>query len=369
MRDKKQLALIIVSIASLVLSICAIFISLNRQEEPKETIVEKTPEAIKQEKLDSVANIIHTILDKERIYQSVAFHPLATKTEAANAALNFRTEVVKGLSLIADLVSEEELASLNDELLMQFAKFENEYGEKSRAAKTYEYIIEVSDQLVLKEQAIDQLAVIYADRSSLLFNPEKVRVLQKQILNREKKKQSKDRYERLSTLYEDWAKTEYIQLRDQDYGNKVLDSAFYCVRRLPDYLIYKDSLLQRLTAIYNYHNNVLTPDNIPGNYKFYVNNVGAGTATIASSNDVLSIRIDYLDNEKLMGQITGSGKFLDKETMVFDISLKSYSDKFESFRDGKGTLELKTAANYLLKGTLKEFGKDPVELRLLKNPD
>lgn len=369
MPDKKQLVLWILSIVALVLSISAIFISSNQQDKIQENVVEKTPEAIRQEKLDSVTTLINSTIDKERIYQTVSFHPLSTSTESANAALNYRTEVVNGLSTIADLVSEEELAFLNHELLMQFAKFENEYGDKSRAARTYEYIIQNSDQLVLKEHAISQLAVVYADRGSLLFNPTKVRSLQKDILNREKKQQSKDRYERLAGLYENWAKTEYLQLKDQSYGNKVLDSAFYCVRKLPDYLIYKDSLLQKLTAIYNYHNDVLTPENIPGNYKFYVNNVGVGIAKLSTSEAAVIIRIDYLDNEKLVGQIKGSGTFLDAETLIFDVALKSYSDKFESFKNGMGTLELKTAANFLLKGTLKEFGKDPVELRLLKNTD
>ncbi|WP_340202152.1 hypothetical protein [Ascidiimonas sp. W6] len=369
MPNKKKLTHWILIFASLIMSGTAIFLSLQKDKKPTQEVIEKSPDVLKQERLDSVAFLINQLVEKESTYQMVAFHPMATKGESANASLNFRTQVVSLLSKITTLASEEELALLNDELLIQFAKFENEYGDKELAVKTFEYLLTRSNNLILKEQALSQLSVLYADRTSLLFNPTKVRVLQKNILAKEKKQQSKDRYERLANLYEEWAKTEYIQLRDTPYGNKVLDSAFYCVGKLPDYLSYKDSLLRRLTSIYNYHNDIITSKTISGDYKFYVNNLGMGTANIAVIQDEITIRINYLENDKLVGQIKGVGVFTDPEMIIFDVTLKSYSEKFETFRDGIGTLELITAPNFLLKGSLKEFGKDAVELRLLKNPN
>lgn len=369
MSSKKKLPYWILIFISLIMSGTAIFISLQKDKKPVKEVIEKTPDVLKQERLDSVTFLINQLVQKESNYQMVAFHPMATKEASANALLNFRTQVASSLSKITTLASEEELALLNDDLLIQFAKFENEYGDKKLAAKTFEYIITRSKKLFLKEIAVSELSVIYADRTSLLFNPAKVRVLQKDILAKEKKQQSKDRYERLAKLYEEWAKTEYIQLRDTPYGNKVLDSAFYCVGKLPDYLTYKDSLLQRLTSIYNYHNDILNSKTISGDYKLYVNNLGMGTANIAVIQDEITIRINYLENDKLVGQIKGRGVFTDPEMMIFDVTLKSYSSKFETFRDGIGTLELITAPNFLLKGLLNEFGKDAVELRLLKNID
>jgi hypothetical protein len=367
MPEKKQLTFWILISVSLLLSGTAIFLSTQKEKESENKVIRKTPEILQKERLDSVSKIIASTIEKERIYQSAAFHPLASETTVANARLNYQTEVAYALSSIKNLLKWDELMLMNSEMIIQYAKLENEYGDRKKAAKAYEYILENSDPLIFKNEAISRLAIIYADRSSLLYNPEKARSFQKKILTVEKKYPSKDRYERLAKLYEEWAKTEFIQFKDQEYGNKVLDSAFYCIRKLPDYIAYKDSLLQRLEAIYKYHNNILTLKTIAGDYKYYVNNVGTGTAKIAIVKDHLSLRIDYLEGNKLIGQAKGIGNFTDPELMIFDVTLKSYSDKFDSFRGSMGVIELKTEPNFLLKGTLKEFGEEAAELRLLKN--
>lgn len=369
MPDKKQLIFNVLVIVSLVLSCSALYFTTTKSKNPETNIIEKTPEALRKEKLDSISAMIVSTVAKERIYQNLAINPLATSTEVSNAQINYKTEVVYTLSSIKSLASWDDLKLLDFNMLIQYAKLENTYGDRKTAAKAYEYILKNSKHLIFKNEAIIQLAGIYSDRSSLLYNPEKARDFQKEIINTEKKYPSKDKYEQLARLYEEWAKTEFIQFKDKAYGNKVLDSAFYCIRKLPDYLNYKDSLLTRLNAIYNYHNNILTSKTVDGDYKFYVKNVGEGVAKITTADDHISLRIDYLDGKKLMGQIKGIGNFTDPELMIFDVTLKSFSDKFESFREGTGVIEFKTAPNNILNGTLKEYGKEPISLRLLKKTD
>ena len=367
MTSKNQVTYWILIAISLLFSGVAIFISTQKNKDPEPTVIEKTPEVLQKEKLDSVSKLITQTIEKEQLYQNVFYHPQATKTDITNAKINYKTQVAYALSIINKLLKKDEIVLLNSKMLIQYAKLENEHGDRKNAVDAYEHILKNSDHLIFKNLAVNDLALIYTDKSTLLYNPGKVRKFKKQIINTEKKFPSKDRYIRLAELYEEWAETECTVLNNSSYGNKVLDSAFYCVNKLPDYSPFKDSLLIRLKAMYKYHNHILSEKTVAGSYKFYENNVGKGVAKIAFNNNLFSIQIDYLENEKLMGQIKGTGNFTDPELLVFDVSFTSYSEKFETFKNGKGVVELKTEPNFSLKGDYKKFGDETIAIRLLKN--
>ena len=369
MTSKNQATYWILIAISLLLSGAAIFISTKKNKEPEPVVVEKSPEILQKEKLDSVSKLITQTVEKEQLYLSAFYHPLATKTDINNAKVNYKTQVAYVLSIVNKLLKKDEIVKLNSKMLIQYAKLENEHGDRKKAVEAYEHILKNSNHLIFKNLAINDLALIYADKSSLFYNPKKVREFKKQIINTEKKFPSKDRYIRLAELYEEWAEIEFTLFNNSSYGNKVLDSAFYCVNKLPDYSPYKDSLLVRLKAIYKYQNHILSEKTIVGAYKFYVNNVGQGTAKITFNNNLYSIQIDYLEENKLVGQIKGTGNFTDPELLVFDVKFTNYSDKFETFKNGTGVVELATEPNFSLKGDYKKYGDETVAIRLLKKTD
>ena len=97
--------------------------------------------------------------------------------------------------------------------------------------------------------------------------------------------------------------------------------------------------------------------------------MGQGTAKITFNNNLYSIQIDYLEENKLVGQIKGTGNFTDPELLVFDVKFTNYSDKFETFKNGTGVVELATEPNFSLKGDYKKYGDETVAIRLLKKTD
>ncbi|WP_340063495.1 hypothetical protein [Ascidiimonas aurantiaca] len=351
------------------LSITALVISLNKNRETSEELPPPTPEEVLEARLDSVRMHITTLINEEKIYKQVAFHPEALEAETANAMLIFKTNARVLLDRVYTLASPEELLNLEPDVLIHIARNREMLNEKEEAAQLFEHVLANTEAAEIKVHALNSLKRIYMERSSPVFNPGKAREYTVAHLQLAKADQSKNRYIHLARLYERWALNEYTLGKTASFGNKVLDSAFYCVNKLPDYRREKDSLKKRYANIYNFHNQILTASNITGVYKFYINNVGMGEGHLTLDGEKIIVRIDYLENERLVGQITGAGLFIDDRFLKFEVELKSYSDVFKAFRDSKGTLELKTENNFILNGFLYEFGKDPVGMKLVKKEE
>jgi len=351
------------------LSITALIISLNKNRKTSEDLPPPTPEEVLEARLDSVRMHINTLINEEKIYKQVAFHPEALEGEAENALLIFKTNARVLLQRIDTQVSPEELLNIAPDMLVHIARNREVLNEKEETAQLFEHVLANTEAPEIKTYALNSLKRMYTERSSPVFNSAKAREYTVAHLQMAKADQGENRYVHLARLYERWALNEYALGKTANFGNKVLDSAFYCVNKLPDYRREKDSLQKRYANIYNFHNQILTSSNITGTYKFYINNVGMGEGHLTLDGEQVTVRIDYLENERLVGQITGNGLFTNDRSLKFEVDLKSYSDVFKAFRDSKGTLELKTENNFILNGFLYEFGKDPVGMKLLKKEE
>ncbi|WP_340075631.1 hypothetical protein [Leptobacterium sp. I13] len=349
-----------------VTSIASYIIILDEIEDAKErklAAIKKTEE----ERIATIKKAIERMLQEEVNYLQVASSNNSDYVAKQNAALIYRTRTNRLLEEINTQITTEDLSNIDPNLLMDYARHLDKSGDVKQAEVLYQQIVNTSKDTTLMTYAMRSLAKLYADNSSSLFNESLSRDFRKKNIQIVKEDKNLTRYLHMAELYELWAMDEYTQFKDLEMGNKVIDTAFYCVDKLPDYNKQKQAIHKRLIEAYNFHNNVLIPENTTGDYKFYIENVGAGNAyiTITSAQEA-SITIDYLDEGKLIGRLKGTGSYIDLNTLKFDVRTESYSAVFKSSKSTSGTLELTAKEGKQFTGSLNEYGEKTTAVRLVK---
>lgn len=314
-----------------------------------------------------IKDAIAELVEKEEEHLHLTASTTADQATKQNADLLYKTNSASLINQVNEKLTPEDYHKFDENSLMNYARHLEMNGDSDKAKTLLEYVIKETEDNLTLSYAYRSLASLYAQNSSPFFSAERSRdYREKDIAIAKAAPQGDLRYLKLIDLYEAWAIDEYTQLKNIENGNKLMDTAFYCINRLPDYSPLKADVDKRVRSTYNFYNNILIPENITGNYRYYVNNQGIGDAFITINESQGSIRIDYNSEGKLVGQLNGTGGFVDFETLKFEVQTESYSNVFKTQKSTTGTLELKTQKGKLLDGVLNEYGKKPVTVKLAK---
>jgi len=332
-------------------------------------IAEEEKQVIEDERvrIEFIKNSIRELVDSEEEHLHLMASTTADLAAKQNADLLYKT---KSASLIAEIdkkITREDYAKFAPNLLMNYARHLEMNGDLEKAKDFFEYVIKNTEDDLTLSYAYRSLAELHAQSNSPFFSAERSRDYRNRDIAVAKTAPQGDlRYLKLIDLYEAWAIDEYTDLKNVQNGNKLMDTAIYCIGKLPDYSPLKAEVNQRIRATYSFYNDILIPENSTGDYKFYINNQGIGEAFITINEQLGAIRIDYSSEGKLVGQLNGTGGFVDFETLKFEVKTESYSDVFKTQKSTSGTLELKTKKGKLLDGFLNEYGEKPVAIKLAK---
>jgi len=320
-----------------------------------------------RERIAFIKEAINELIKGEEEHLRLAASTTANQSTKQKARVLYKTKSASLIDLINKKITPKDYQKFDPNLLMNYGRHLEMNGNLEKAKEFFEYVItEGKDDLTLS-YAYRSLAGLHAQSTSPFFSAVRSRDYRKKdIAIAKKTPQGDTRYLKLIDLYEAWAIDEYTHLKNIDNGNKLMDTAIYCINRLPDYIPLKTEVSQRIRATYSFYNNILIPENSTGDYKFYINNQGVGEAFISVNETQVTIRIDYIAEGKLVGQLNGTGSFVDFETLKFEVKTESYSTVFKTQKSTTGTLELKTKKGKLLDGFLNEYGKQPVAVKLAK---
>ncbi|NAS32457.1 hypothetical protein GTQ40_15845 [Flavobacteriaceae bacterium R38] len=317
-----------------------------------------------------IKDAIAQLVEKEQEHLHLIASTTADQVTKQNANLLYKTNSANLIDQVNEKLTPEDYHKFDGNSLMNYARHLEMNGDSDKAKTLLEYVIKETEDDLTLSYAYRSLATLYAQNNSSFFSAERSRDYRKREIAIAKDAPQGDlRYLKLIDLYETWAIDEYTHLKNIENGNKLMDTAFYCINRLPDYSPLKADVDKRVRSTYNFYNNILIPENITGNYRYYVNNQGIGDAFITINESQGSIRIDYNSEGKLVGQLNGTGGFVDFETLKFEVQTESYSSVFKTQKNTTGTLELKTQKGKLLDGILNEYGKKPVAVKLAKQED
>ncbi|NER15289.1 hypothetical protein GWK08_17670 [Leptobacterium flavescens] len=333
-----------------------------KETEEKQKIIED-----ERVRLASIRNAIEEMIQEEAQYLQVSSSSAADLATKQNASLLYKTKSSSLIDGIKTKFTEEDLDAFDPNLLMNYARHLDMTGEPGEAKKILEYVIGKAKDSITLAYSFRSLANIHVIPSSDHFSPDLSRKYHQQDIDIAKAAPTgNERYINLINLYESWAIDEYTHLKNKENGNKLIDTAVFCINKLPDYEPVKAELAERIQSTYSFYNDILIPANTSGDYKFYINNKGVGDAFISMNSKDGSIRIDYLSEGTLVGQLTGNGGYVDHNLLKFDVQIESFSNVFNKKKNSSGTLELQTKEGKLLDGNLYEYGKKPVPVKLAK---
>lgn len=350
---------------SLILSIIAmtssLFFSINTILDKRQTaIIEKNSSRLNSVK-ESIAKLIE---EEEKLMQisSSQYTDISTKNSAYASYQSKSGYLIDKISRMIDTVN---INLLEPNLLLNYGRFLYNYGKFEESAKTFQKVIELSNDSTTTGVGYRSLANIYANPSYNKSNPSRSRELRKADIRIANNLAGERKSDYLSRSYELWALDEYYLLHNIQYGNKLIDSAKYYVQLFPDVNINKTVILNRLTETYNYYNNILVPSQISGEYKFYSSNGKQGNAYISSNSIGSSININYIKNNKLYGRLSGNGSPINLNKLRFDVNIEIV-EIINKPNYYQGSLNLQTQKGKMLTGYLFEYGKEPEKYFLTK---
>jgi len=314
-----------------------------------------------QARLASLKRAMEQLIKEETNFLQVTSNTTADESLKEDAAILYKTGSVSLINAIGKKITLDDYDKFDANLLLNYARHLDITGDPDKARPLFEYITKHTKDSIILAYSYCSLANLYAINSSSSFNPERSREYRiKDIAIAKTLRQGDLRYLKLIDLYEAWALDEYTRLKNKENANKIIDTVFYCINRLPDYSTLKAAINKRVHTTYNFYNDIIIPENSTGDYKFYINNQGVGDAYITFSEDQNFIRVDYMTEGKLIGQLTGIGSFIDFNLLKFDVKIERYSDVHKTKKSTSGK------KGKLLDGTLTEYGGKPVAVKLAK---
>lgn len=364
---KKEIIIIGVLIATIIIGGALCFRTITAKNKII-SIAQEKKQIIEDEisRLAAIENGMKEIITEEANYLQI-ISGTATEENIENAAILYKTKTSSLIDKIAKKITPEDYTKFDPNLLMNYARHLDMKGDTGNAKKVFEYVIEKTKDSTTLSNAYRSLANIHAINTSPHFSQRMTRKYRaKDIAIAKAAPQNDLRYLKLIDLYEIWALDEYTNLKNVSNGNKLLDTAIYCIGRLSDYSPLKAETEKRIRATYNFYNDVLIPENTTGKYKYYINNQGVGDAIITINDSLNSIQVDYTTEGKLVGQLKGTGGFVDYNLLKFEVEIESYSDVFKTQKKSSGNIELEAKKGKLLDGTLNEYGEKPVGVKLVK---
>ena len=327
-------------------------------------------EQIAEDERTRIADIksnMELLVDEETKFLQVSSSAIANSATKENANLIYKSETVRLINRIGKKITKDDYKKFDENLLMNYARHLNMIGDEEKSKTLFEYIVNKSNDSITLAHSYRELAKIHAIPTSNNFNPDQSRYYrQKDIAIAKAAPKLDARYLKLIDLYELWAKDEYTHLKNPENGNQLIDTALYCIGRLPDYSPQKKEIVKRIRSTYSFYNDILIEENTTGIYKFYINNQGYGDANITVNESQGSIKIDYITEGKLVGQLKGSGGFIDFGLLKFDVQIENYSDVYKTKKTSSGNIELTSKKGKILDGFLNEYGKKPLPIKLVK---
>ena len=341
----------------------------------KDKIIKEAEEAARivedeRVRLASIKTSMERMIEEEADYLQLTSSNTADQTTKDNASLLYKTKSAGLIEEVETKFKQEDYSKFDANLLMNYARHLDMTGNTKKAKELLEYIIGTAKDSITLSYSYGTLANIHSVNGSSYFSPTLSRKYRERIINIAKAAPTGDlRYLKLIDLYEKAAIVEYANFKNKERADKLIDTALFCIGKLPDYSPLKADISQRIRSTYNFYNDILIPENITGNYKFYIDNKGVGDAYITINENQGSIRIDYVSEGKLIGQLNGTGGFVDYGTLKFEVQTESYSNVFNTKKSTSGTLELGSKKGKLLDGVLNEYGKKPVSVKLAKQTE
>lgn len=350
---------------SLILSIIAVisslFFSINSVRDKKQS------EIIQKESftLNTVKESIAKLIEEEEKFMQISSNQYADISTKNSAYASYQSKLSYLMDKISRMINTENINLLEPNLLLNYGRFLYNSGKFQESANIFQKVIELSQDSITNGICFRSLANIYANPSYNKSNPFKSRELRKEDIRIANNLDGERKSDYLSRSFELWAIDEYYFLNNIKDGNRLIDSAKYYAQLFPDLNTNKIVILNRLTEIYNFYNNILVPSQISGEYKFSSSDGKQGNAYISTNTFGSSVNIDFIKNNKLSGRLSGNGNLINIKDIRFDVRIEVV-DMFNKSNYNSGSLNLQTQKGKKLTGYLYEFGKEPVKYYLTK---